>query len=195
MQKWRDALAPLLKQRKPGPVTAITADRDAPEDAGCEPGTLSFPFAASRVVDHLVVVDTSGSMVPQGLQAASDWIGQLEFELANAGTEYHLLVLAEPTQLSLGDAGVIQRRIGSHDALDVMLASASDDKPRWLKRLRDNSEVRIVLITDDKPLADDAGIADRFVPASPIIAICLRSASSAASTFPRRSRCRGMTER
>jgi hypothetical protein len=152
MRKWRDALEPLLK-RKPMPAMAIVAEPEKP-DAGCEAGIRSFPLSRTQRVDYLVVVDTSGSMVPAGLRTASDWIGQLEFTLASADTEYRLLVLAEPTALQLGDAGVLQRRIGSHDALEVMLTTAVNDRPQWLSKLRERSELRIVLITDDRPAAD-----------------------------------------
>jgi hypothetical protein len=157
MRKWRDALAPLLKRMPMAPI-AIVSEADKPDggvDAGCEPGVRSFPLNRSDRVDYLVVVDTSGSMVPAGLRAASDWIGQLEFTLASAGSEYRLLVLAEPSWLQLGDAGVLRRIIGSHDALDVVVATAVNDRPQWLRQLRDHSELRIVLITDDRP--DAAG--------------------------------------
>jgi hypothetical protein len=154
MRKWRDALAPLLKAKGPTPPTAIVAEREAEPDAGCVSGVRSFWLGSFDPVDYLVVVDTSGSMIPSGVSAASDWIGQLEFTLATANRDYRLLVLAEPAQLQLGDAGIVRRRIGSHDALDVMIASATG-QPRWLSMLRDRSELRIVLITDDRPTGDD----------------------------------------
>jgi len=67
-------------------------------------------------------------------------------------------VLAEPRELKLPDAGFIDRAVGSHDALDVMLRSASDEAPRWLSMLRETSELRVVLVTDDGSDRPDAKV-------------------------------------
>lgn len=170
LRKWREALEPLMARTTPLELKAIVAGAPpaATTDAGsiasvCLGGDHTFTLQHTSIVDHVVVVDTSGSMIPGGLKAASDWIARLEFELAHQEREYRILVLAEPAQLKVGSTSVVARRISSNDGLDVMLASARDERPRWLSMLREGSELRIVLITDDKPqVPDPRHYLDRF---------------------------------
>lgn len=154
MKKWREALEPLMRRgAPPSPVKAIVAEAKESKPPPCEPGLRTLELLQHRSIDHVVAVDTSGSMYGPGLKAAAEWIGRLEFGLVQSGREYRIVVLAEPRVLKLGDAGIAPRSIGSHDGLDVLLQSAVDELPRWLSLTREGSELRLLLITDDSSAA------------------------------------------
>lgn len=156
MQRWRDALMAVAQNAGPSHVKAIRAEPVKKPGEACEPGKHALGLGQLPLVDQVVVVDTSGSMSGASLRATGDWLGRLEYELTRTGRDFRLLVLAEPHWLATGDAGVLRRSVGSHDALDVILASAVDEPPRWLSMIRDGAEVSIVLITDDRP--DEKGV-------------------------------------
>ncbi len=160
IRRWREALEPLLnpRSRQPAPVKIVRSEPEAKlkPPAPCEPGTLALELLKTQLVDHVVAVDTSGSMYGGGLKAAADFLGRLEYGLAAEGREYRLLVLAEPQRLLVVDAGVLRGAVvASHDGVDVMLASAFDQPPGWGRLLRPGSEVRLVLVSDDRPLFTD----------------------------------------
>ena len=153
LKKWRDALAPLFRHTSQ-PVTAVLAEREPrmePSDAGtpCRAGEHHLSFVKPvPLVDHVLVIDTSGSMF-MAMRALPDFIGRLEYELAASGREYRILVLAESLQLQTTTAKSLSRRVESNDGLDVLLASAVTEDPHWLSMLRPDAEARLLLISDD----------------------------------------------
>jgi hypothetical protein len=155
--KWRSALEPVLRSKKHiEPQASVSPEpkkRDVEEpDAGCQPGRTSLLVKGAAAVDLVVAVDTSGSMMPAGLDAAADFLGRLEYRLVERGVDYHLIVLAEPDSLRLTtDAGVSRAVIGSNDGLDVLLRTARENAPGWLQFTRPEAVLKLVLITDDRP--------------------------------------------
>ncbi|MFT3712129.1 MAG: hypothetical protein QM817_31180 [Archangium sp.] len=166
--RWKEALAPVLGSFKPQPPKALLAraselnevkdptekKNETPEvvDAGCQSGQHSLMLAARAPVDIVVAVDTSGSMFVGGLDAAAAFLARLEYRLVEGRVDYQLLVLAEPSQLRLTtDAGVTNAAVASNDGLDVLLRTATQFTPGWLRFIRPEVELRMVLVTDDAP--------------------------------------------
>jgi hypothetical protein len=166
MRRWRDAMMPLLLPKPRKQVANIIGVRNREQserneiDAGvelCTPGWNQLPLARPNpVLDFVVAVDTSGSMLML-LKPISKWLAEFEMALAKNNIDYRLIVLAE--QRSFGsriqlDAGVQQAAIGSHDILDVLISSASNNAPKWNRLLRSGSALQLILITDDTTTMD-----------------------------------------
>lgn len=147
--RWKQALGPVLHARRPVPPKIVTAESHKPDaPPPCDSGPRSWPLARRPRVDLVVGVDTSGSMWGGGLDAAADFLGRLEHQLVLQGGDWRLQVVAEPRHLQLPDAGVvIDRHIDSLDGFEVLLQTA----PRWLAGVERDSELRVVLVTDDSP--------------------------------------------
>lgn len=152
--RWRAALEPILRNARPIDPIAINREADAGVSVRkrCIAGEHVLPMAPRNPLDLVVAVDTSGSMWGAGLDITADFIGRLEYQLVAQQTDYRLIVLAEPRVLKLTtDAGVTKASVQSHDGLDVLINTARDANPRWMQFVRDDSELRVLLITDDGP--------------------------------------------
>lgn len=162
VQRWKEALGPVLHAFRPLPPKLVTAERRKPDaPPACEDGTRHWPLARRPRVELVVGVDTSGSMWAGGLEAAADFLARLELQLNAQGGDWRLQVIAEPRRLKLPDAGVVvDRRIGSLDGFEVLLQTA----PQWLPGVERDAELRVVLVSDDSPPdgSDAAALSQRL---------------------------------
>ncbi len=161
MRRWRAALEPLFRHHKyPGAPTVLKAmsKEPPPEEQGpdgglppCEPTVQRLSLQDSKF-DLVIVVDTSGSMY-RALPKIADWLGALEKQIVDSRSDTQLLVVAKQVDLMRRKAdGGFNLRVGSSDAIEVLLDGAKPGLTRWIDALRTGAGLQIVVVTDDESL-------------------------------------------
>ena len=158
MRRWRAALAPLFRNArstKPAEVLHASPRERFEADAGvepCKPKVQRFAFFPTPRVDLVVVIDTSGSM-SRTLPKIARWLAELELEIVKSNADTQLLVVAKQRDLRRTpptvDGGSFNLRVGSTDALDVLIDNANAGTERWVDSLRTLADLHIVVVTDD----------------------------------------------
>ena len=145
-------------------------DEDGGSQTKCDPGPVRIALRHESV-DLVVAIDTSGSMFANGSLVNRWLVEKLEPALQKSGFDYQLQVVVDLEQLGrLGhgkgvwapsDAGIhVHEYVRSTDVLRVLLRSAKQSGSSWLTRLRPDSSVHLVIVTDDDP---DRGSAAPFI--------------------------------
>jgi hypothetical protein len=141
----------IVKPTPPAAGSRATDDNDAGKDDGC--GAIrQMADAKPSPVDIVWVIDDSGSMADEQAAIQKN-IASFAAAIGGAGIDHHVVMVTKDDVAAGTPLGAdtlhyrhVGQNIGSHDALEKLLASY----PQYADFLRPTAALHFVIVTDDE---------------------------------------------